>query len=205
MIAYTLGLIRQGTRMLMLNRQRSPWMGCWNGVGGKLEPGEQPEASMRRELLEETGIGPESVRLSFRGLVTWSTAEGESFGGMYLYLGELAETCKLAFPQLTDEGILAWKEIDWILDPGNQGVASNVPLFLRRIAADREPHCYNFHSIFEERLLLTQYEERIDPCLEYDGERRAAYLRAYMQRYKESRNTSNMQRDLTKELGSLRA
>lgn len=205
MIAYTLGLIRQGTRMLLLNRQRSPWMGCWNGVGGKLEPGELPEASMRRELLEETGIGPESVQLSFRGLVTWSTAEGESFGGMYLYLGELAETHKRAFPQLTDEGILDWKEIDWILDPRNQGVASNVPLFLRRIAADRERHCFNFHSIFDDHLLLRQYEERIDPCLEYDGERRAAYLRAYIQRYTESRNAVNPQRDLRPELGSLQS
>lgn len=33
MIKYNLCLIRQGNKILLLNRERSPWMGCWTKEG----------------------------------------------------------------------------------------------------------------------------------------------------------------------------
>ena len=53
---YTLCLIRQDDHFLLLNRQKQPAMGMWNGVGGKIEPGETPTAAVIRETFEETGI-----------------------------------------------------------------------------------------------------------------------------------------------------
>lgn len=131
MIKYNLCLIRQGTKILLLNRERSAWMGCWNGVGGKLEQGEQPRPSMLREIDEETGI--DGLSIQFKGLITWTNSIGNGFGGMYLYLADLPEDYMYKVPRKTDEGLLDWKEIDWILHPENLGVASNIPSCLEKI------------------------------------------------------------------------
>jgi 8-oxo-dGTP diphosphatase len=50
-----------------MNREFPPWMGCWNGIGGKLEPDESPLESMKREIIEETNIT--DCELTFKGLV----------------------------------------------------------------------------------------------------------------------------------------
>lgn len=42
MIEFTVCYIKQDTKILLLNREYPAWMGCWNGVGGKLEAGESP-------------------------------------------------------------------------------------------------------------------------------------------------------------------
>ena len=45
---YTLCLIRHADSFLLVNRQKRPAMGMWNGVGGKIEPGETPEVAVIR-------------------------------------------------------------------------------------------------------------------------------------------------------------
>ncbi|MDT2194339.1 NUDIX domain-containing protein [Paenibacillus larvae] len=39
MITYNICFIRRGDQILLLNRQKSSWMGAWNGIGGKIEQG----------------------------------------------------------------------------------------------------------------------------------------------------------------------
>ena len=56
MYRYTLCLIRKNDQWLLLNRQKQPAMGMWNGVGGKIEAGESPAESVTRETFEETGL-----------------------------------------------------------------------------------------------------------------------------------------------------
>jgi len=59
MTAYTLGFIfdQAFSRVLLMHKQRPDWQeGRLNGVGGKIEPGEQSLACIVREAREETGL-----------------------------------------------------------------------------------------------------------------------------------------------------
>lgn len=128
----------------MLNRLFPPNMGLWNGVGGKLEPGESPEACVLREVLEETGIS--LPRVDFKGIVTW-TIDGVQKGGMYAFMAELPDSVCYETPKKSDEGLLEWKEISWLLAPENTGVTPNLSYFLP--AMIRKTECYEHHCVFE--------------------------------------------------------
>ena len=46
-------IIRQGDRVFATQRGYGPWKDGWEFPGGKIEPGETPEAALRREIKEE--------------------------------------------------------------------------------------------------------------------------------------------------------
>ncbi len=50
-------------RVLFCKRQKDPYKGLYNFVGGKVEPGEDPESAAYRELQEETGISRRQIHL----------------------------------------------------------------------------------------------------------------------------------------------
>jgi len=147
---YTICFIRQAGKILLLNRNAPPWMGMWNGVGGKIEPGETPYRSVLREIVEETGLYLETV--IERGVVTW-TVDGEPRGGMYAFVAELPESVEYPTPVLTKEGILDWKSIDWIMHPENEGVAHNIPHFLNKMLNEQQN--YNHRCVFQDGKLLS--------------------------------------------------
>ena len=127
MYKYTVCFVKNGNNILMLNREESPIMGVWNGVGGKIEKGETPDEGALREVFEETGIKVE--RYFSKGTVSWETSNGE-LDGIYVYLYEVTNHLKLETPNKTREGILDWKSIDWILNPNNLGIAEMVSQYL---------------------------------------------------------------------------
>ncbi|MBP1915086.1 NUDIX hydrolase [Lederbergia galactosidilytica] len=129
MLKYTLCFIRKGSKLLLLNRTKSPNMGLWNGVGGKIEENETPIEGILREAWEETGIALDTV--IHAGNVTWKSDQANS--GMYLFLADLPEGVETQTPLSTREGILEWKEIDWILHPDNKGIVDNIPIYLAKI------------------------------------------------------------------------
>ncbi|NEZ41062.1 NUDIX hydrolase [Paenibacillus alvei] len=174
MLIYNICYIQRGNEVLLLNREKPSWMGCWNGIGGKLEAGESPRESMERELAEETGITPKD--LTFKGIVSWMV-DRTRFGGMYLYAASVEESFTYDTPMKTDEGILDWKRVDWIMDVHNQGVASNMPQVLQGMRSDL--HCYDYHCIFEKGKLLNMIAIQIDPALEWDEVQREVYLEKY--------------------------
>ncbi len=47
---------RDASRVLMCKRHKEPYLGLYNLVGGKIEPGEDGLAAAYRELKEESGI-----------------------------------------------------------------------------------------------------------------------------------------------------
>ena len=113
MINTTLCYIERDGKYLLLCRNKKKNdlnEGKWIGVGGKCEPGEAPEACVRRETFEETGLT--LGKLHFYGIIhfrsdTWEDEE------MYLYgsddfTGTLAEDCS--------EGTLAWVPKESVMD-----------------------------------------------------------------------------------------
>ncbi|WP_028988151.1 NUDIX hydrolase [Thermicanus aegyptius] len=154
MLRFTICFILQGDKILLLNREKPAWMGRWNGVGGKIEPGETPQESILREIREETDLTLEEV--SYKGIVTWS-GEGVEQGGMHLFLAYLPEDYIYETPKKIREGILDWKSLDWVLDPRNEGVASNIPYFLPVML--QEKGLYDHHCRFEQGC-MTGYEKR---------------------------------------------
>lgn len=116
-ILATLGFVMSpdGRRVLLVHRNRRPGdaqLGKYNGLGGKVEPGEDVVAGMRREILEESGLICDSLVL--RGTVSWPGfgAGGEDWFGFLFrvdhYEGEpWAEN---------DDGPLSWVEVERVLE-----------------------------------------------------------------------------------------
>lgn len=49
-------LVRSGERILLVERGRPPFQGCWSLPGGGIELGETVAAALAREVAEETGL-----------------------------------------------------------------------------------------------------------------------------------------------------
>ena len=83
-------------------------LGKWNGLGGKLEPGEDLASGMRRELLEEAHIVVTSMRL--RGTISWPGfgANGEDWFGPIFVIDSWTGTP----PESNVEGDLAWIPVE---------------------------------------------------------------------------------------------
>ncbi len=73
-ILATLGYVLSSDKshVLMIHRNKRPddvHYGKFNGLGGRLEQGEDVVSGMRREILEESGLTVD--HLTFRGTVSW--------------------------------------------------------------------------------------------------------------------------------------
>jgi 8-oxo-dGTP diphosphatase len=100
----TLCYIKSGGKTLMIHRikkQNDMHKGKWNGLGGKLEPGETPEECVIREVKEECGL---TVIPSLKGLLTFPAFDG--FNDWYVFVfvatdfeGDITNS---------EEGVLAW-------------------------------------------------------------------------------------------------
>ena len=58
-MAYLLGTLVYALRdndVLVMRRNKEPNLGLWIAPGGKVEIGESPYETARREMLEETGL-----------------------------------------------------------------------------------------------------------------------------------------------------
>jgi 8-oxo-dGTP diphosphatase len=92
-IVATLGYILSvdGRSVLMVHRNARAedlHFGKYNGLGGKLEPGEDIVSGMRREIREEAGIEATGMRL--RGTVNWPGfgKHGEDWLGFIFVISE---------------------------------------------------------------------------------------------------------------------
>lgn len=62
-IQVTLLFLRSEGRILLAMKKRRFGEGKWNGVGGKVEPGETYEQAAIRECQEEIGVTPKHIKL----------------------------------------------------------------------------------------------------------------------------------------------
>lgn len=154
----TLAFLVYEDKVIMINRNKKPWMGCWNGVGGKVKQDEDQDEGVIREIEEETSIKKEDYDLEYKGTMTWSIDCGKTDTGdiIYIYVRKL-KRLSLKFPIQTDEGILDLKKIDWVIDPNNIGVSHNLRDILS--TALYEDKIYHYHSVFDGNFLLRVEKE----------------------------------------------
>ena len=105
----TLGYVRRGDEVLLVHRTRDgdDHQGKYNGLGGKLEPGEDAVACMLRELQEEAGIVATSLQL--RGTIAWPGfgSDGCDWFGMVFVIDAFDGEP----PLRNDDGPLQWVPI----------------------------------------------------------------------------------------------
>lgn len=98
-------------RVLMIHRNARPGdqhLGKYNGLGGKIDPGEEIVAGMRREIREEAGI--DCDELSLRGTISWPGfgKHGEDWFGFIFLIARYGGEPFAGNP----EGALEWVDID---------------------------------------------------------------------------------------------
>ncbi len=87
--------------------------GKWNGIGGKIEPGESPEEAVIREAKEETGLTIRSPKM--RAVLTFPEFSGQDGKGDWRLFVFTATEFEGEPLTETREGKLAWVDIDQIL------------------------------------------------------------------------------------------
>jgi 8-oxo-dGTP diphosphatase len=146
-LVYTICFVISGDQVLMLRRRRSPNGGLWNGLGGKIQAMEEPETSIRREVWEEAQLNLSATDVRFAGLVTWRSSDpAYDRRGMYAYLATLPDRSVICVPLDTSEGLIDWKKIEWVSEPGNLEVVDNIPLFLPRMLSGEVA---NFYCVYD--------------------------------------------------------
>jgi 8-oxo-dGTP diphosphatase len=141
-ILATLGYVLSpdGKEVLLIHRNArldDPHFGKYNGLGGKLEPGEDIVSGMKREIREEAGI--ECTTLRLRGTISWPGfgTHGEDWFG-FIFVIDAWTGSPVAH---SAEGTLAWVPIESILDlPLWEGDRYFVPLVF-------DPALAQFHGV----------------------------------------------------------
>jgi 8-oxo-dGTP diphosphatase len=115
-ILATLGYVLSEDRrhVLLVHRNRRPedaHYGKYNGLGGKLDAGEDVVACMRREIREESGL--ECEHLTLRGTISWPGfgKQGEDWFGFIFRVDRFRGE---PFPD-NAEGTLEWVEVERVL------------------------------------------------------------------------------------------
>jgi 8-oxo-dGTP diphosphatase len=109
----TLCYLKKDGQTLMIHRIKKAndmHQGKWNGLGGKLEPGETPEACAIREIREESGLIAANSLL--KGFLTFPNfANDEDWYAFVFVVTQFSG-------QLIDsrEGVLRWIDDDRLLD-----------------------------------------------------------------------------------------
>ena len=116
-ILATLGYVLSAdeAQVLLIHRNRRAGdlhFGKYNGLGGKLEAGEDVVAGMRREIREEAGL--ECDALTLRGTISWPGfgENGADWFGFIFRIDRWHGTPCLDNP----EGALEWVAVERVLD-----------------------------------------------------------------------------------------
>lgn len=127
----TLCYLRRDNQTLMLYRNKKPQdihEGKWNGLGGKIEPGETPEECACREVFEESGLHPESLK--FKGVLTFPEFDGDNDWVVFVFVidafhGDLRDSPEGRLEWISNERLVSielWEGdrifLPWLEKPG---------------------------------------------------------------------------------------
>ena len=146
MAIVTLCFVKKDNKILMINRNKPPFMGMWNALGGHKEENETALECAIREIKEESNVIVDNAKLI--SISTWNYDDDE----IYVYVSTLPDDFDLsAYPLKIDEGIIDFKEIDWVLNLKNFGVIEDLRVFLNDIKDDQ---CNNYHLVYNDSKLV---------------------------------------------------
>jgi 8-oxo-dGTP diphosphatase len=112
-LGYVLSPDRQQVLLIHRNRrQEDAHYGKYNGLGGKLDAGEDVVTCMRREIREEAGIECESMKL--RGTISWPGfgKHGEDWFGFIFLIERWSGRPRTE----SEEGALEWVPVERLLN-----------------------------------------------------------------------------------------
>ena len=140
-----------------IKRAHDVHLGKWNGLGGKFEPGESPEACAIREVYEESGLTIRHPEL--RGILTFPRFRGDEDWYAFVFVarqfsGTLVDSA---------EGVLAWIQDSSLLDlPLWEGDRIFLPWL--------EQSCFFSGRFFYENGQLRSHEVAFYPLTAHAGE-----------------------------------
>lgn len=156
-LLYTICFCVVEDKVLLMRRKKEPYTNMWNGLGGKIENGETPKEAVIRELMEEADLDGYQADIVYAGVVTWDHFTPENRQGMYAYIFFYGEEV-LFDSKDTREGILEWKNLDWVLQGENKAVAENVKYFLPEMLKSKMPMQYHCEYMDKEnKKVLTKF------------------------------------------------
>lgn len=107
-LAFILSSDGKNTLLIHRNKRKEDHhYGKYNGLGGKMEAGEDVISCIKREILEEAGV--EATTIQLRGTISWPGFGGEGedwFGFIFLVTDFLGDVIRS-----NHEGDLVWKAI----------------------------------------------------------------------------------------------
>lgn len=101
----TLVMVHEGGKVLLSKKRDGFGGGWWNGYGGKVQSGEEVEAAARRELMEEVGIGVETLEPA--GMLYFDIEGDDRLHECHVFrgsgvIGEPVETREMITPKWFD-------------------------------------------------------------------------------------------------------
>ena len=146
MAIVTLCFVLKDNKILMINRNKYPFMGLWNGVGGHVEEGEEARDGAIREIKEEGNIDVDNASLI--SVSTWNYDDDL----IYVYVSNLASDFDDSiYPLKINEGIIDFKDIDWVLDENNYGIVPDLRIFIKDIKENKRQ---NYHLVYDNDKLI---------------------------------------------------
>lgn len=106
---YVVGFLLCKSNVLLVEKKRPEWQkGLWNGIGGRVEPGESVDVAMRREFREEAGLDVDKWHL-------FCTEMGTNCV-VYFYRADV-QTTRSVERDVNDVGeTLEWHHVDHVVD-----------------------------------------------------------------------------------------
>ena len=131
----TMIFLVEGDKVLTLkrNEDKKIYPGKFSGFGGKVEPGEDIEASVRREFEEETGLTIE--KMDFRGTFIRILDNGY-INEMYIFVASGFSGQPL---QASDEGTIEWQTIEDFLS--HSDTVDHIPRYLEQVIKGKDFYC----------------------------------------------------------------
>jgi 8-oxo-dGTP diphosphatase len=155
-IPRTLCFITHGADELLLlgGAKKRLWAGCYNGLGGHVEPDEDIYTSACREVREEAGLNVRDMRL--RGVV--HADAGDPVTGILFFVFTATADDKNVLPSA--EGALEWWPVDAL--PTDR-LVEDLPVLLPKILAmgPADPLLFIAYSYDDDDKLVIQFAGQV--------------------------------------------